>query len=517
MSEKRREKELTRRSFMKGATVGAGAMALTAGNMTDAIAATPRQKWDKEADVIVIGFGGTGAAAAIVAHDAGAKVLVIEKTLIAGGNTSLSGGIVYAAASTLQKAAGITDSPEGMYKYWMANNDDLLDPELLRVTSEDSADVVRWLMSLGVEFTPEPYFSGLEEQYASVTPPIKRGHLVKGRGGALMKVLVRAVADRKIEVMYETPAERLIVNPAGEVIGVMAKGKRGKIYLKANRAVVLASGGFARNKNLVKSYFPTQIRAVPVVALGLTGDGLLMAEKIGSPIVNTGTVELPPSLPALEITPEEKALMFSSAYFLYKYPIIFVNQSGKRFCDESGYYQALSPLVLKQKAAFVIFDDKVKKAAGGSIGYGFSQDLKDEIEKGYLKTAPTIAELAKIIGVDPGELAETVARFNGYSKTGADTEYGRKKALGVIETPPFYAGKITAAVVESFGGVWFNTRAQVLDSYGEPIPRLYAGGAVTACLRAYPGSGAFLINCFVFGRIAGKNAAGEKPVGGKKG
>lgn len=505
--------DMTKRRFLKGA--GLAGAALLAGSGLKMVEAAPvPKKWDKEVDVVVIGFGGTGAAAAIEAHDAGARVLILEKMPIAGGSTALSGGIVYAAGTAVQRAAGITDSPDGMYKFWMADHKDLLDPELLRLVSERSSDAVDWLAKLGARFpTDLLYFSGVEQEYGGVTPPVKRGHCVNGKGKGLMDVLSKAITGRKIEVLYDTAAERLIADTNGDIIGVRASRRKKGLTIRAKRGVVLASGGFARNKEMVKSYFPAQMTAVPVVAPGLRGDGILMAAKIGSPIVDTGSVELPPSLPAFEVTRGEKAIMLSSAYFLYKFPSIFVNQAGKRFCNETAYYQMVSPLILQQKSSFVVFDDRVKREAGAGMGYGLSKDLAEEIKSGILKQTATVAELAAAIGVPAAGFEETVSSFNGNMKKGTDPDFGRSKGIGTIETPPFYAAKLTVAVVETFGGVRINTNAQVLDAFNEPVRRLYAGGATTAILRAYPGSGAFLVNCFVFGRIAGKNAAGEKAWG----
>jgi len=501
--------KITRRQFV--GAIGLVGTAMFVGGKTNIAQAALPKKWEKQADVIVLGLGATGAAAAIEAHDNGAKVVILEKMPMAGGNTALSGGIIYAANTSVQKSAGISDSVDGMYKFWMTYNNDLLNQDMLKTVCYESAEIIEWLKKLGVEFPPNLlYFSGVEEEYDSVTPAVKRGHCAKDRGKGLMSVLMKAISARKIEILYETAGERLIVDANGEVVGVQARRKGKVVNVKAVKGVVIATGGFTRNNEMVTSYFPLQRTAVPVTAPGLTGDGILMAEKIGSPIVDTGTVELPPSLPALEITPGKKAIMFSSGYFLYKHPCIFVNETGKRFCNETAYYQVVSPLLLRQKSAFIIFDDKVKKTVGAAMGYGFSEDLKSEIAGGYLKQAPTVGELAKLLGIDAANLEKTVSDFNTNVGSGKDPEFGRKKALGALSTAPFYGGKLTVAVVESFGGLKINTKSQVLDAFNEPIPRLYAGGAVTACLRAYPASGAFLVNCFVFGRIAGKNVAGEK-------
>ncbi len=507
--------DVSRREFIKRGAIGIGAATVASGlRVRNAKAFGLPAKWEKEADVIVIGFGAGGAAAAIEAHDAGATVLILEKEPIAGGSAALSGGIVYGARTSVQKAAGITDSADEMYKYWMAVNKDLLDSELLRSLSENCSSMVEWLIHKGVEFRPDQLtFTGREEQYAGLTPPVKRGHCPKGRGSGMMAALIRAVTERKIEVLFETKGSRFILNQMGEVVGVKAKSGGGDSNIKAKRGVVLTTGGYARNRELIKSYFPALLGSVPWCGLGLTGDGLLMAEKIGAPIVNTGVIELPPILPALEVIPGQKALVPSFTYFLYKKPVIFINEKGERFCDETANYQSIGPAIVQQKASFMIFDDKVKKwhEANRGMGYGFSSDLSTEIKKGVLKKASTIGELAKLFNIDSSIIEETFEHFNRNVSRGIDPEFGRHRAVGALETPPFYGGKMTTCVVETLGGLAFNKRAQVLDAYGEPIPRLYAAGAVTATVRAYPGSGAFLTFAFVFGRIAGKQVATEIP------
>lgn len=171
--------DMTKRRFLKGAGL-AGAALLAGSGLKKAEAASVPKKWDKEVDVVVIGFGGTGAAAAIEAHDAGARVLILEKMPVAGGSTALSGGIVYAAGTAVQRAAGITDSPDGMYKFWMADHKDLLDPELLRLVSARSSDAVDWLAKLGARFPADLlYFSGVEQEYVGASHRLSKGDIAR--------------------------------------------------------------------------------------------------------------------------------------------------------------------------------------------------------------------------------------------------------------------------------------------------------------------------------------------------
>lgn len=506
-------KKTSRRSFIKGvAAFGAGAAVLGAGNVANAIPTPPPKKWNVSTDVIVIGFGGAGAAAAIEAHDAGAKVLILEKMPMAGGSTALSGGIVYASGTSVQKKAGINDSPEGMYKYWMAVNNNLVEPEVARYLAENSADAVEWLIGLGVEFPPESlYLSGLEEQFASETPPVKRGHCAVGRGGGIMKALVEAVKERNIEVLYRVSAERLITGSKGDVIGILAKDKDGKkIYIQAKRGVVIASGGIARSKDFMKKYFPIHLKAVPVSGMGSTGDGILMAQQIGAPFL-TGAIDPPDALPGIEIEEGSSVRMLSYPHLFYKYPTIMVNETAKRFMDETEYYMISNPRILRQKNAYIIFDKRTADA-GETIGYGLSKGLKNELDSGAIKTAQSIPELAKLVGLDPGVLKETVERHNRYAQAGVDEEFGKKKALVALDKPPYYICKAGVSLVLCLAGLNTNIKSQVLDPYGEPIPRLYSAGEANWVFAAYPASGALLVNCFVYGRVAGKNVAAEKPL-----
>lgn len=497
---------------MKTAAIGTGATVLL-GSMGNAFAATSRvpKKWDITTDVVIIGFGGAGAAAAIEAHDTGAKVLILEKTPIAGGSTTLSGGIVYAAGTSVQKKAGITDSADGMYKYWMAVNNNLVEPEIARYLADNSADTIDWLIKLGVEFKPEAlYLSGLEVQFASVTPPVKRGHLATGRGGAIMAALVKAVKERKIDVRYQVSAERLFLNPKGEVIGVSAIRNGKKISIKARRGVMIASGGMTRSRELTKKYFPTHLEAVPVSGLGTSGDGIRMAQKIGATIV-TGAIDPPDALPGIEIKKGSLVKMLSYPHFFNKYPSVMVNEKARRFMDETEYYMTSNPRILKQKKAYIIFD-KRGWAGGETIGYGFSKGLKEEVEAGAIKSAQTIPELAKLAGLDADELAKTLDKYNKAAAAGSDEEFGKQKALLPLDNPPYYICTAGVSLVLFLAGLSHNVKSQVLGPYGEPIPRLYSAGETNWVFAAYPGSGAMLINCFLYGRVAGRNLAAQKPV-----
>lgn len=512
MGEKDMKKDLSRRNFMKHAAIGAGAAVLL-GSADELFAGNIKQpkKWDTTTDVLVIGFGGAGAAAAIEAHDAGAKVLILEKAPIAGGSTSLSGGVVYAGGTSIQNKAGISDSVAAMYKYYMAANSDLLDPETTRYLCDNSPDTIEWLMKLGVSFTPNNiYMSGMEVQYQSVTPAVKRGHIAAGKGGEIMSALVKAVKERKIDVQYNVAAERLIINEGGEVIGAQAVRRGKRFNIKAKRGVMLASGGITRSREMMKKYYPTHLKAVPCTGLESKGDGLRMAAEIGAPAA-TGTTDPPLGLPGLETVKGKVVNLLGYNNLFNRHPTLMVNEKALRFTNETEYYQISNPKILKQKKAFIIYDDnagKIKEA----IGFGLSKGLEKEFESGAIKKADTIPELAKLVGLDPNALVKTVEKYNKMAKAGVDEEFGKKKALLPLETPPFYIGNLGVSLVLCIAGLSSNLKSQVMDAFDKPIPRLYSAGEVNWNFYAYAGSGSMLTNCFVFGRVAGRNLAAEKPL-----
>ena len=199
-------------------------------------------KWDEEADVVIVGFGGAGACAAIEAADAGASVIILDKSPLPGGSTALSGGVIYAANTSLQKKAGVSDTADEMFKYLKACGNGIADDKLLRVASDMSANNVDWLTGLGVKFTTDLlYVSGMEKdpEYSAVTPTKPRGHRCVGTGGALFKALKKGVDSRKITTMSRTEAVRLITKPcansSSQVVGVKAKKGGKDVYIFARK------------------------------------------------------------------------------------------------------------------------------------------------------------------------------------------------------------------------------------------------------------------------------------------
>jgi 3-oxo-5alpha-steroid 4-dehydrogenase len=476
-------------------------------------------KWDKEVDVVVVGFGGAGGFAAIEAHDAGAKVIILEKTSTPGGDTTRCGGIILAAGTSVQKAEGISDTPDEMYKYWMAAGKGLSSPDKVRVIADRSAEVVEWLIGRGVVFKPLS-FTGAEEEneYTAITPAKKRGHtataLTLGQitwpyppasfrsptgtppagGSALFKCLWDGVTKSAIEVLLETRAMELLIDPIRKhVLGVKAESKGTTLYIKARRGVVLGSGGFSHDKEMVLRYCPDALQS-DYSNKSATGDGHKMGMAVGAGLVNMNRASLAVAIGKVFGSGREISIPAGS---------IMVSFGGRRFIAETAYRVPGEVAGgYSGKPVFAIFDKDIQVKANLP---------EPEASLGKMVQAPTIRELAVKKGMDPAVLEDTVNDYNEYVKLGKDPEFGRR-AMVPIKTPPFYAvdAKVTSTSV-CLGGLTSNTKAQVIDVFGKVIPRLYAAGSVGGGSLGlmYPASGSAIADAFVFGRIAGANAAAE--------
>jgi len=535
MSEERQEKKgLSRRDFMK-ATGGAAAMAgVAAGGLlvSPGIARAYELpgKWDQEADVVIVGFGGAGACAAIEAADAGASVIIIDKAPLPGGSTTLSGGVIYAAGTALQKKAGIQDTADGMFKYLKACGRGIADDKLLRVASDMSADNVDWLTNLGVKFTNELlYVSGMEKdpEYSAVTPPKPRGHRCVGTGGALFKGLKQGVDARKITTMSRTEAVRLITRPcataSSQVVGVQAKKGGKDLYIFAKKGVILASGGvMASNetKPWLENYSPDLAQCLPAGDMNATGDGYRLGMSCGAALagMNKGALLASVMLPGYKMA----GIVYINIWGL---PNLYVDSSAKRFVNESAYYVLVAEEMVRRQAftAYCIFDSNTIKKALELMPKGIEktrtlalgidpEKLDDGIKKGFIWKGQTAAELAANMKLDPAVLEKTIESYNSGAASGQDKDFGRTKGLAPLTAPPYYAFAIHLGMVAHGGGLKINEKSQVLDTFDQVIPRLYAAGRDSVGIFGgrYPGSGA-AISCLVtFGRIAGKSAAAEK-------
>jgi fumarate reductase flavoprotein subunit len=500
---------LYRRDFLKMLILGGTA------TVTSSVIATrwPRIHWDEVADVVVVGFGAAGAAAAIEAANHGASVTIVEKMPIGGGTALMSGGTIYAAETSLQRGAGIKDSTDEMFKFLMATGKGLNRPELVEVVARQSGDTVEWLISLGVHLWPGAFLGDafgceLYPEYASITPPAPRVHVVEGMGEGLFRTLETAVKERGIDVLLGTPATDLITD-GREVIGVKVEGGWGNLTIHARKGVVLASGGFMYNKEMLRRHCKKGYRSLPLGNPGDQGDGIRMGQKLGANLrAMTDTV----GLPAVRIPVQELARPLLLNY--YGFPCILVNRGGSRFVNEGVYYEFVNDALLDLEGdppAYVVFDENVRKLAGDRIVKYFSDDLDREIGGGLVVHANTFKGLAARIGITSASLSETIERYNDYSRGGRDLDFGKTEEMGLgpVENFPFYAIRVHPGMIATTGGLGINTKAQVLDTCGDAISGLYAAGKTTEGVIGvvFPASGVNLQDALCFGRIAGRNAA----------
>ena len=531
MTEKDTRKGVSRRSFIKNTVIGAGTIALAGVAAAPTQAAPIPKKWDMDSDVVVIGFGGAGACAALEAARAGASVLLLEKTATPGGSTTLSGGIIYATETKLQRSVGIEDTKEEMFKYLMAGGQGRANPELVRTVVDMSSQNIDWVASMGGIFTAELLaMSGMEAEpeYAAITPPKKRGHRIKGTGGALFKVLSDAVkAEKNIKVMTNTSGLRLITRPAKtdttvEVLGIKAVNKGKEMNIKAKKAVILTTGGIMASSEAegwLKDYSPNIAKCVPGGSLSSTGDGYKMGVSCGGALkgLNGGGIIPAVMFPGAKVG----GVMYANTWGL---PNIYVKANGARFCDEGAIYVLVVEAMFSQGAipAYCVFDSNTLKKAYEMVAKGIDikrtialgidpDNLDEQVSKGYLWKGETVADLGKAMGMDASALEKTLDTYNQNAENGKDLEFNRTRGLASLKTGPYYGFKVYPGLVCHNGGLSINTNAQVQDSYNQTIPRLYAAGRDSVGIfgTRYPASGCSLSDFLTFGRIAGRTAAAE--------
>ncbi|MFA6114691.1 MAG: FAD-dependent oxidoreductase [Sphingomonas sp.] len=457
----------------------------------------------RDCDVLIVGGGGAGMAAAIEAADSGASVTVLEAGKRAGGSTALSGGVFYAAGTSVQRAAGVADDVERMYCYYMTFNRWNLEPWLIRRFCEESAPTLEWLLGLGVEMPVEGlYISGVED--------VPRGHHTRGSGAALFEHLHGAAVARGAAIHCNVRVDSLLVED-GRIVGIVAQGAK----MRAG-AVVLATGGYGANRDLLAAFNPDiagqDVRwSFYFGSETSQGDGIRMARDLGAAVVGEGRL-------LVNASPG-----FSRDVADFHPPwLVFVNRHGQRFMDETWPYCIAGHRIEQQpdRLCFAIFDEPTRAASpsrhpfADKLGVGdfaYSGDrLAEEAAKGRVLVAETLEGLAAKAGVDPVGLAGAVARYNEDVRAGGDHQFFKHGTLTTIETAPFYAAEVHAA---SFGatsaGLRIDPDARVLGADARPIAGLYAAGETAGGVlgERYVGGGNYISNALIFGRIAGRGAA----------
>jgi len=456
------------------------------------------KKWDYEADVIIVGAGTAGLPAAVVAAEAGANVAILELMSYCASSLALVNVGPAFAGTDVQKEQGVDDSPEQYYKDGVELAKGV--PEMWRVYTDNQLDTYYWCKKIGVKFG---------ELFAPPAHTRKRGFFVKGSD--MLRVLEKTAKEKGVEILFLHRAIRLITDPqTGRVLGlkVRLKDSKEEKNFKAKRAVIITSGGFGRNREMVEEYGPEFVDWVPTMPPGHLGDGLKMALGIGAGTKDVGHAVCGSF--AVDVVSKTGVMDFVG----YAGGIM-VNVNGQRFWDEAtrkSFYGMLSEKGMQQPGGFfyVVFDDKAKnKVRPGKLG------------KAKPFQGDTIEELAEKAGIDPQGLKETIAKYNSdIQSVGYDTVCDRRTLEGcdgtpeTIDAPPYYAVKCKGSTSSFKGGLRINTRCQVLNQYDEIIPNLYAAGEVTGGLWSAHGTYlpcTMVTAAMTFGRIAGKNAAAEPP------
>jgi urocanate reductase len=513
--------ELSRRGFLK--TMGVlGGVAATSGLLAGC-APQPAAgvKWDKTADIVILGAGGAGLAAAVSASNAGAgkSVIVIEKAAAVGGSTSLSGGVIQAAGTKYEaEFKKVTDdTPEKHYQFYLQAGEGYVDNDLIKLLTDSAPAAIDWMVKQGLDYvntysvSPNPE---VDEQYRlpRIHVPSGAGTQAKsGTGANHIAVLNKVVTDLGLEVLLQTTAKNLVVDAKGIVVGVNVDAGGKNLMVKANKAVIIATSSFDHNKDMCKAFSLQQLweleTGVCYTAPTNTGDGIKLGMTVGADLMGMGGTV---GVEAVTMGADPLAEGVTAV------PGIWVNLQGQRFVNEASHYAYSVRAVFNQQQhkAWAIFDDKVRAMGGAVLGgiWGpWTDDLKDEISKGKVFTGATLEELAKAIGVNESQLPVTVAQWNEQAASGEDKLFGKKVGLQALETGPFYAAPVTSVNLGSCGGLKINTKCQVINTQGNPIAHLYAAGMAAGGFIGpyYPGSGTAVLATVVLGRVSGENAAKE--------
>jgi len=519
MTEKKTEKALSRRTFIKGAAIGAGAFTLSGIKANAMPVWEAPEKWDLETDVLILGAGGAGLVSAIEAAVKGATVTILEKSPVVGGTTSIAGGVIQAVGTDVQKNAGISgDTTEAHYQYWLQSAEGIANKELVKLLAESTPINMKWLMSHGLSYgfvggvSPIPYIDpALMVDRIHIPVAMEETPKMGSGGGNHVAALYKAAKKAGVKFVLEAPAEMLIYKKGVGVIGVKAKKDGKDFYAKAKRSVILSTGGYDHDKDMARAFSPQQLWALQsgkcICSPANTGDGMKMAMDLGADLEGLGGTIGTPS-----------HMVGAAPFYPPAVPGIWVNRYGRRFVNEGTHYAYAMRSVFNQEQHMVwaVFDEDVRLMGGKLIG-GFwtrlSDDLKKEIDDGTIKSGTDPAELAKNSGIDAGQLKTTIEKWNQDVSAGKDTVFNKEYGLKPIARAPFYAVRITERNLGSCGGLKIDTDTRVIDVNGEQIPRLYAGGMVTGGFIGpyYPGSGTAFAATVCFGRIAGKNAADKEP------
>lgn len=487
-----------------------------------------------DADVVIVGAGGAGMVAALVAAEAGKSVVIVESQPIVGGNTVKATGGMNAAKTAAQdentfgEAAGVDktlaaaeatyadnaaitalaaavkeqwdayqadpqgyfDSPELMQLDTMIGGKGINNPELVATMVNNTAAGIDWLAENNIALVNVGSFGGASVK--RIHRPVNDEGKTLSVGSYIVPRLEEAVnAKENITVLFNTTANTILMAD-GKAAGIVAAGETGNTVTVNAQAVILATGGFGANLEMVASYVPALAGFMTTNAAGAQGQGIAMAEAVGAALVDIDQVQIHPTVQADTSALITEGLRGDGA--------ILVNAEGKRFIDEVGTRDVVSAAEIAQTGSFswLIVDQKMVDASTVIAGY---------ITKGFTVSGDTYEALAEAINVPAEDFAATMTAWNGYVAEKNDPDFGRTSFANPLDTAPFYAIKVSAGIHHTMGGVKINTAAEVIDTEGNVIPGLFAAGEVTGGVHgANRLGGNAVADIVVFGRIAGASA-----------
>ena len=488
-----------------------------------------------EADVVVVGAGGAGMTAAITAAGEGKSVVILESQSMVGGNSvRATGGMnagktVYQDENEFGESAGVEktlktaaekyadnetitalaktvseqwaayqanptgyfDSVELMELDTMIGGKGINDPELVETLCANSADAIDWLDEHGITLHNVSSFGGASVK--RIHRPVNAEGKTVSVGSYMIPLLQENCEKAGVKMMLDTTATEILTDANGAAVGVKATGASGETVTVNAKAVVLASGGFGANLDMVVKYKPELKGFMTTNAPGIQGQGIEMAQAIGAATVDMDQIQIHPTVEANTAALITEGLRGDGA--------ILINEEGKRFIDEVGTRDVVSAAEIAQTGSYswLVVDQAMVDASSVIQGY---------IKKGYTVTGETYEELGKAMGVDAAAFAETMDKWNGYVEAKNDPDFGRTSFANPLNTAPYYAVKVTAGVHHTMGGLKINANTEVLNEKGEVIPGLFAAGEVTGGVHGANRLGGNAVADFtVFGRIAGAAAS----------
>lgn len=457
-----------------------------------------------DADVVIVGAGGSGISAAIEAKVQGAKnVVVLEKMDITGGNTRMSGGEFAAPGNWIQKEEGITnDSVEKFYNDILKGGYNLGNPKLVRIIAESALETAEWLRDfVGIKFRSEQSWYGGHEVARTLWP--------EGDGPAYMDTLENKARELGVEFYLQTKATEIIQDSSGKVVGINATHKDGANYkFNASNGVIIATGGFGANVDMRQQYniaWPTLDNSIPTTnSPAITGDGISMASSIGANLVGMENIQLYP------VNNPATGNYYYIDYARLNSTALLVNKEGNRFVNEKGTRDVISDATLKQTDSMVYEIVDANVVAEQKLYEKYNAEIEQCLKQGVLAIG-TIEEICEHFDIPVDSVKETISHYNSMVDEGKDKDFGRTDNFNKIGDGPYFMFSSVVSVHHTMGGVEIDEFARVIDTNGNPILGLYAAGEVTGGIHGGNRLGSVAVpDTAIFGKIAAKSCVTGK-------